>query len=195
MLALLLAAAAALPSAASSPRPPPAPPPELWHGARAGMTPAEVKALFPQARAPIAINPGPPPIANMVDGGGGAGLAVDEVVFGHPAVATYYFAGGHLLSVIVEVQNMQLRHTRDNVDVAREVQVGLADYYGPPKVCVDTDKRGLARLDCRWVVRGAQVGLSYVDYGGLNPSLSVAARQLPAKKRMIPAVFGRRGVH
>lgn len=117
------------------------------------------------------------------------------MVYGHPSVATYYFAGGRLLSVLVDVQNMQLRHTRDNVEIARDVENGLTDYYGAPKVCADTGKGGLARLDCRWVVRGVQVGLSYVDYGGLSPSLTVAARPMPPKKRAAPIVFSRRGIH
>ena len=191
MLALLLAAATALP-----PAPPPPPPPELWHGARAGMTPAQVAALFPKGRGPTApVIKDPFPSPNMVEGGGGAGWVVDDVIYGHPAVATYYFAAGRLLSVVVDVQNLQLRHTRDNVDVARDVEAGLTNFYGAPKVCADTGKGGLARLDCRWVVRNVQVGLSYVDYGGLNPSLTVATRPLPPKKRSIPFVFSRRGVH
>jgi hypothetical protein len=191
MLALILAAATALP-----PAPPPPPPPELWHGARAGMTPAQVAALFPKGHGPL-----PPPIKtafpspNLVEGPAGAGWVVEETVYGYPAVATYYFAAGRLLSVLVDVQNLQLNHTRDNVEVARAVEAGLTDYYGAPKVCADTGKGGLARLDCRWVVRNLQVGLSYVDYGGLNPSLTVATRPTPPKKRAAPIIFSRRGVH
>jgi hypothetical protein len=190
MFALILAAAAALP-------PPPLPPPvELWHGARGGMTPAQVAALFPKGRG---FTPSPIktafPSPNLVEGGGSPGWVVEEEVYGHPAVATYYFANGHLLSVLVDVQNMQLRHTRDNVDVARDVENGLTEYYGAPKVCADTGKGGLARLDCRWVVRGVQIGLSYVDYGGLNPSLTVATRPVPPKKRGATIIFSRRGVH
>jgi hypothetical protein len=191
MLALILAAATALPSA-----PPPPPPPELWHGARAGMTPAQVAALFPQGRGPT---PSPVktafPSPDLVEGPAGPGWVVNEEVYGHPAVATYYFATGHLLSVVVEVQNLQLRHTRDNVDIAREVETGLTSYYGAPKVCADTGKGGLARLDCRWVTDKIQVGLSYVDYGGLSPSLTVATRPRPPKKHTTPIIFGRRGVH
>lgn len=186
MLALLLAAATALP---------PLPPPELWHGARAGMTPAQVVALFPHGRAPAPTTLGFPPVANAVEGGGAAGYAVDEEVFGHPAVATYYFQAGGLLETIVEVQNLRLRHTRDNVEIARDVQAGLTNFYGPPKVCADTDKRGLARLDCRWVTSSVQIGLSYVDYGGLGPALTVAVRSLPPKKRDTGAIFARRGGH
>lgn len=191
MLALILAAATALP-----PGPPPPPPPELWHGARAGMTAPQVAALFPKGHG---FTPSPIktafPSPNLVEGGGSPGWVVEEMVYGHPSVATYYFAGGRLLSVLVDVQNMQLRHTRDNVEIARDVENGLTDYYGAPKVCADTGKGGLARLDCRWVVRGVQVGLSYVDYGGLSPSLTVAARPMPPKKRAAPIVFSRRGIH
>ncbi|MGC1303826.1 MAG: hypothetical protein WA840_15780 [Caulobacteraceae bacterium] len=188
MLVFLLAAVAT-----AIPAPPPPPPIELWHGAISGMSPAQVQALFPKGRQPqLAV--GYPPVPNMVEGGGGAGYAVDEDIFGHSAVATYYFQAGRLLEVIVDVKNMGLRRTRDNVDVARQIEGGLTNYYGPPKVCADTDKRGLARLDCRWTVRSLQVGMSYVDYGGLSPSLTIAARSLAPKRKVGPAIFPRRGV-
>lgn len=169
--------------------------PELWHGARAGMTPDQVKALFPEGRDAPPTTFGFPPTPNAVEGGGAAGYAVDEEVFGHPAIATYYFNAGRLLEVVVDVQNLRLRHTRDNVQIAREVQSGLLGFYGPAKVCVDSDRKGLARLDCRWTPAGIQVGLSYVDYGGLSPTLDVAVRSAAPKKRFAGAVFGRRGGH
>lgn len=168
------------------------PPPELWRGARVGMTAAQVKALFPEARnaAPMLVTQ--PPVANAVTGGG-AVWAVDEQVFGYPALATYYFGPTGLLEVMVSVKGLRLRHTRDNVDTAREVRAGLLRYYGAPKVCLDTNRRGLVRLDCRWVQRRVQVGLSYVDYGGLAPNLDVAVRAVPPKPVEAGATFARHG--
>jgi hypothetical protein len=170
MLALLAALAAAVPPPSG-----PAPQPELWRGSHVGMTAVQVAALFPEGRAPLASLPTRPPVANAVVGAS-AGWAVDEQVFGRPAVATYYFAPNGLLEVVVNVKGLRLRHTRDNVDTARSIETGLRSYYGPPKVCLDTSKRGLNRLDCRWVLPTLQVGLSYVDYGGLGPNLDVAVR-------------------
>ena len=191
MLALLALAAAAVatpPSAA-----PPIGPPELWRGAQAGMTLTQVKALFPNGQAAAYILATRPPIANAVTGAS-AGWAVDEQVFGRPALATYYFApSGGLLEVVVSVRNLRLRHTRDNVDTARAIRSGLLQYYGPPKVCLDTADHGLDRLDCRWVTRSVQVGLSYVDYGGLAPNLDVAVRGLPGKLHEQGAVFRQHG--
>ena len=191
MLALLAlaAAAAATPPAVA----PLAPAPELWRGARAGMTLVQVQALFPGGRVAAYTLATRPPIANAVTGGV-AGWAVDEQVFGRPALATYYFApSGGLLEVVVSVQNLRLRHTRDNVDTARAIRSGLLKYYGPPKVCLDTADHGLDRLDCRWVTRSVQVGLSYVDYGGLAPNLDVAVRGPPGKLHELGAVFRQHG--
>ena len=168
------------------------PPPELWRGARVGMTAAQVKALFPEARTAPRLLVTRPQVANAVTGGA-AVWAVDEQVFGRPALATYYFGPTGLLEVVVSVKGLRLRHTRDNVDVARDVRGGLMAYYGTPKVCVDTDRRGLVRLDCRWVQRRVQVGLSYVDYGGLAPNLDVAVRAVPPTPAETGATFARHG--
>ncbi len=174
------------------PAPPPATP-ELWRGAHVGMTPAQVQALFPDGRGAASNSFTRPPVPNAVTGGT-AVWAVDEEVFGRPALATYYFAPTGLLEVVVNVKGLRLRHTRDNVDAARSIRTGLLQFYGPPKVCVDTAKRGLDRLDCRWETRSVQVGLSYVDYGGLDPNLDVAVRALPGRLHEDGAGFRRRGV-
>lgn len=168
------------------------PQPELWRGARVGMTAAQVTALNPDARpaAPRLVTR--PPVDNAVVGAG-AVLAVNEQVFGYPALATYYFGPTGLVEVVVGVRELRLRHTLDNVSMARDIRTGLVQYYGRPKVCLDSDKRGLARLDCRWTTRSVQVGLSYVDYGGLSPNLDVAVRAMPPKVRETGSVFARHG--
>ena len=166
--------------------------PELWRGARVGMTPDQVHALFPMARSAPSQLITRPPVANAVVGGS-AVWAVEEEVFGRPANATYYFGPGGLLEVVVNVQGLRIRHTRDNVQTARSIRTGLLQYYGHPRVCEDTAKRGLDRLDCRWVTPSVQVGLSYVDYGGLSPNLDVAVRALAGKLHETGPVFGRHG--
>ena len=189
MLALLAAAALA----AAPPAPAPSPlGPELWRGARVGMTPGEVHALFPMARTALADLITRPPVANAVVGGS-AVWAVDEEVFGRPSYATYYFGPAGLLEVVVNVKGLRIRHTRDNVEVARAVRAGLLQYYGRPTVCEDTARRGLDRLDCRWATPSVQVGLSYVDYGGLSPNLDVAVRALAGRLHESGPVFGRHG--
>ena len=166
--------------------------PELWRGARVGMTSNQVHALFPMARTAPSQLITRPPVANAV-AGGSAVWAVDEEVFGRPAYATYYFGPAGLLEVVVNVQGLRIRHTRDNVQAARDIRTGLLQYYGRPRVCEDTAKRGLDRLDCRWVTPSVQVGLSYVDYGGLSPNLDVAVRALAGKLHETGPVFGRHG--
>ena len=167
--------------------------PELWRGARLGMTSNQVKALFPDARPAASQLFTRPPVPNTV-AGATATWAVDEQVFGRSALATYYFApSGGLLEVVVTVNNLRLRHTRDNVEVARGIRAGLVQYYGVPKVCLDTADHGLDRLDCRWTTRGVQVGLSYVDYGGLSPNLDVAVRGLPTRLYEQGPVFRQHG--
>ena len=166
--------------------------PELWRGARVGMTPDQVRAIFPMARSAPDKLITRPPVANAVVGGS-AVWAVDEEVFGRPSYATYYFGPSGLLEVVVNVKGLRVRHTRDNVETARNIRAGLLRYYGQPRVCEDTAKRGLDRLDCRWVTPTVQVGLSYVDYGGLSPNLDVAVRALAGKLRETGPVFGRHG--
>ncbi len=191
MLALIAAAVlAAAPSAPAVNGPPTTA--ELWRGARINMTVAQVQALFPDGRPPAPLLVTLPPVANAVVGGS-AGWAVDEQVFGHPALATYYFSPTGLLEVVVSVKGLRLRHTRDNVGVARDIRAGLLRYYGRPTVCEDTARRGLDRLDCRWATHQVQVGLSYVDYGGLGPNLDVAIRAPAGRLRENGAVFGRHG--
>ena len=186
MLALLAAAAAL-----AAPPPPPLAP-ELWGGAGVNITVAKVAALFPEGRTAAPVVLSIPPVGNAVVGGGAA-WAVDEAVFGRPALATYYFSATGLLEVVVNVRGLRLRHTRDNVETARAIRTGLVAYYGRPKVCADTARRGLDRLDCRWVTPSVQVGLSYVDYGGLGPNLDVAIRALPGKIHENGATFSRHG--
>ena len=167
--------------------------PELWRGTRVGMTAAQVHALFPDGRAPAPTLVSRPPVANAVVGGA-AGWAVEEQVFGYPALATYYFGPNGLLEVVVNVKGLRLRHTRDNVETTRAIRAGLLRYYGRPKICEDTNRRGLVRVDCRWQARGVQIGLSYVDYGGLGPNLDVAVRAPAPTIHEGGAVFARHGV-
>ncbi len=183
---------AAAPDVASAAAEPSRLSPELWRGARVGMTSDQVHALFPMARSAPSRLITRPPVANAVVGGS-ALWAVDEEVFGRPANATYYFGPGGLLEVVVNVQGLRIRHTRDNFQTARDIRTGLLQYYGRPRVCEDTAKRGLDRLDCRWVTPSVQVGLSYVDYGGLSPNLDVAVRALAGKLHETGPVFGRHG--
>ena len=166
--------------------------PELWRGARVGMTPDQVHSLFPMARSAPTSLVTRPPVANAVVGGS-AVWAVDEEVFGRSAYATYYFGSAGLLEVVVNVKGLRVRHTRDNFETARAIRSGLLQYYGRPTVCEDTAKRGLDRLDCRWATPLVQVGLSYVDYGGLSPNLDVAVRAPAGKLHETGPVFGRHG--
>ena len=96
--------------------------------------------------------------------------AIDEQVYGRDGVAT-----------------------QGNLSAARTLATQLSGYYGKPKACVDLDRRGLARMDCRWSAGKLDVGLSYLDYGGANPTLDVSVRLQPAKPPQTGAVFKTKG--
>lgn len=179
-------AALILAAVASTIRPAPPPPPELWSGARVGMTLDDVQALFPMGRAAR---------GSGVSGGATPAWAIDQPVYGRPGVATFYFNNGRLAEVLVSIRDLALRHTRENLQAARALEMQLDGYYGQAAQCVDGSKRGLGRLDCHWFARGVSVGLSYQDFGGLSPELDVAVRPLSAKDAFQGALFGHRARH
>jgi hypothetical protein len=171
----ILAAVAALAKPAA------APPPELWRGALVGMPIAQIQALFPQGYGSGGMG---------VEGGGTPGWAMAEQVYGRSGVATFYFRNGGLSEVLVELKDVKANSTRTNFEQARDLKAALSDYYGKPETCVDSAKRGLDRLDCRWNHNGVQVGLSYQDFGGQSPVLDVAVKQIIPKPYNAGAIFG-----
>jgi hypothetical protein len=186
LLPILAAVAALSQPGASHPasaKPPAAPPPELWRGALVGMPLAQVQAMFPKGYGAGGTG---------VEGGGAPGWAMAEQVYGRSGIATFYFRSGLLSEVLVELNDVKPNSTRTNFEQARDLKAALSDYYGKPATCVDTDKRGLDRLDCRWEHNGVQVGLSYQDFGGQSPVLDVAVKQIIPKPYNPGAIFGRK---
>ncbi len=177
LAAVLAATIAAAPSVSAPVAVVPASP-EIWRGAHAGMTAAQVGELFPNGHAP----PGDTPAMS----GAIAGWSMDEEVYGRAGVATFYFTAGRLSSTLVSLKEVPVRSTGANLTAARALATELSGYYGKPKDCVDVSKHSLNRMDCRWSTPGVLVGLSYLDYGGASPTLDLAV-QLPAAK---PAVTG-----
>ncbi len=180
MTPVLALAAAALAAAAVQP----AGSPELWRGALVGMPLTQVQALFPS---------GYPSGGLGVVGGGVPAWAMTEHVYGRSGIATFYFNADHLSEVLVELSDIKANSTQTNFQQARELKTALSDYYGKPVQCVNTDRRGLDRLDCRWTHNGVQVGLSYQDFGGASPVLDVAVKQIAPKPYNAGAVFGHKG--
>ncbi len=180
-LITLLAAAA---TAAVAPQQAPAP--ELWRGAWVNMPIQQVQEMFSKGHPG-----GGPPLEN----GATQGWATGENVYGQPGLAGFYFRGGLLDSVIVELNDMKPRSTAENMKTARTLETGMEGYYGKPTRCIESTRRGLDRLDCAWEVRGVDVGLSYQDFGGASPDLNVAIRALKARPPHAGARFHAKGQH
>ncbi len=180
LIALLAAAAAA-----SAP-PPGGGAPELWRGARVNMSLQQVEEMFPGGR-----TLGGP----ALEDGAAPAWMIDENVYGKPGGAAFYFSGGALTSVIVELKDIQPRRTAENMKDARALETAMEGYYGKPSRCIESTRRGLDRLDCFWAVRGVDVGLSYQDFGGASPYFDVAIRALKARPPRTGAHFRAKGQH
>ena len=189
--------AAAAPPAASDLHP------EIWRGARAGMTIEQVQELFPKGRAAAVPAPttGAPPdqgvrVAARTSTTAVGALPVwsmDETIYGRDGVATFYFQSGRLVATLVSLEKIKAHGTQANLDAARDLARDLSGYYGKPKDCVDVDRHGLARMDCRWSAGRLDVGLSYLDYGGASSTLNVSVRLQSPKPPETGAAFKAKG--
>lgn len=142
--------------------------PDLWNGALAGASIDQVAAAVPQAR---------PATGQGLENGSQSGLSAPAELAGAPAEALFFFRGKSLSAVMVEARPAPSGQGQENLAEARRI-VGLATrQYGPPHRCVE--RRELAALNCIWTTGPIRVAVSYHDFGGGSPALSVLYRPAP----------------
>lgn len=139
--------------------------PELWNGVRAGASIDEVAAAAPQAE---------PSTGQMLEDGSQSGLSAPAKLAGGLAQAVFFFQGKHLSAVLVESCAMTSGQGAANLAEARRIIELARDQYGPPRRCVDRPE--LAALNCVWASGEIRVSVSYHDFGGGSPALSVLYR-------------------
>jgi hypothetical protein len=142
--------------------------PLLWGGAQAGATIDQVAAAIPQAK---------PQTGLVLEDGSQSGLAAAATLAGAPAEALFYFRGKALSAVVVENRALAPGHSRENMAAARRI-LGLAkSQYGAPHRCIDRPE--LAALNCIWTTGPVRIAISYHDFGGGSPVLSIIYRPAP----------------
>jgi hypothetical protein len=142
--------------------------PILWSGVQAGSTIDQVAAAVPQAK---------PKTGQGLEDGSLAGLAAPAELAGSPAQAVFFFRGKTLSAVMVESQALSAGHGPQNLAEARRI-VGLAkSQYGAPHRCLDRPE--LAALNCVWTTGPVRIAISYHDFGGGSPGLSIIYRAAP----------------
>ena len=139
--------------------------PDLWNGAKAGMTIDQVDALAPQAT---------PATAQRLEDGSQSGLSAPAELAGAPAEAIFFFRYKGLSAVLVESQAMRSGHGPENLAEAKRIVALATSQYGPPQHCITRSE--LAALNCVWTAGSIKVAVSYHDFGGGSPALSVLYR-------------------
>jgi len=157
---------------------------ELWRGAVLGMTLDQVKAVLPTGVSPIA-----PP---ALDDGSQPLWELADQIYGRGGFVFFFFRNGGLTSVVVNLVGVKPHATVGNMDDARALETALSGYYGKPKLCLDSQARGLDQVDCRWEGHGLRIGLSYQDFGGRSPSMAIAIRPVPPPPKAKTPFFGKR---
>lgn len=151
---LTMGAAAAVPNGAN-----------LWNGARAGMTIDQVDAVVAQAS---------PATAQMLEDGSQSGLSAPAELASAPAEAIFFFRNKALSAVLVERHAMASGHGPENLAEAKRIVALATSQYGPPRSCITRGE--LAALNCVWTAGSIKVAVSYHDFGGGSPALSVLYR-------------------
>jgi hypothetical protein len=157
---------------------------ELWHGATLGMTLDQLMTLLPSGHGPIA-----PPAE---DDGSQPLWQTNDEVYGREGRVSFFFRGGGLTSVVVDLVNIKPHATIGNMEDARALESAFSGYYGKPKMCFNSTARGLDQVDCRWEGHGLRIGLSYQDLGGASPYMAIAIRPAPPPPKAKPPFFGKR---
>jgi hypothetical protein len=142
--------------------------PALWGGAQAGATIDQVAAAIPQAK---------PQTGLVLEDGSQSGLAAPAELAGSPAEAVFFFRGKALSAVLVENRALASGHGPENLAEARRVLDLAKSQYGAPLRCVDRPE--LAALNCVWTTGPVRIAISYHDFGGGSPGLSIIYRPAP----------------
>jgi hypothetical protein len=123
---------------------------ELWRGARAGDTPAQVQAKFPQVK--VSDEPNSLP--------GRSAWRLDKIrMAGIDSEANFVFEHDALLSVILSFK------ARDIAGMETTYAALIADMYathGPPESCGGT---ATLKHQCLWQVNGAEIGVARWHFG------------------------------
>lgn len=156
-----------------------APAPELWNGAHAGMTPAEVQKAFRKAASG----------KRTVEG--------DETVLRVPSLR----AGGHDATAYFDFTDDRLRTVElslgpnrpgGSVD-AGDVKAQLSSKYGPPIDCDGADEKCAWRngeVDIAMLATGAAAGDNVeVIYGLLGPAQASAPAGAPSPVELVRAFY------
>ncbi len=139
--------------------------PDLWNGAAAGMTIDQVAVAVPRAK---------PATGQLLEDGSQSGLSAPTQLPGGPADAVFFFRGKGLSAVLVERRAMRPGHGSESLAEARRLVAAAAGQYGGPGRCVDRSQ--IAALACAWTPGAIKVTISYHDFGGGSPALSVLYR-------------------
>jgi hypothetical protein len=127
---------------------------ELWRGARAGDTPAQVQAKFPKA---TEIDYSPEERATLPTAPGRSELRLEDIdVAERNGKATFVFTDNRLISVIVSVEtkDMSPGEAKDAFD---DLAGLLSNKYGPPLSC---GVLGGSGSKCRWLAGETYIGLN-----------------------------------
>jgi hypothetical protein len=136
----------------------------LWGGLRTGMTPAQVRDLFPSAE----------PIADPQADAGYLTtlLTAAPPAYGHPGRALLRFHNDRLFSVRLDVLSLKAGERAQNVKLAAEMIADLSK-LAPSYDCADNSRADVKLMDCKWLRDGAAVRLEYMDVAGQAPELKV----------------------
>jgi hypothetical protein len=163
--------ALALTAAAAGPvedRPPP-PGTELWRGAKVGMTPPQVQAIFPGAK--VVFNG-----ESLLDNAKQRLMLTGvRQATGETATVGFYFRGDSLNEVRI-ITNVPPGQTEANVKRAEALAQALAPVFGKPTTC--GTRPGLLAYECDWLNRGVSVSVTYMDVAGQSPLLETAVRAI-----------------
>lgn len=136
--------------------------PDLWNGAQAGATIDQVAAATPQAM---------PATGQILEDGSQSGLSAPAQLAGAPAEAIFFFRFKGLSAVMIESRALKPGRGPENLAEARRIVQLATNQYGAPRRCVDRPQ--LAALNCSWRAGSIKVAVSYHDFGGGSPALSV----------------------
>jgi hypothetical protein len=139
---------------------------ELWKGARLGMTPAQVQALFPSAITPTKPDHmrGAPEL-----------LAIEGVEFAaQKASAEFYFRDEHLEVVLLRFNVAP--GDQSNLQKEKQIHDLLTQQYGAAYKCDNTDNLTAKIHTCDWYSNDVRIGFIYLEIPG-NAVLNVAYRK------------------
>jgi hypothetical protein len=149
-------------------RPPP-PGTELWNGAKVGMTPAQVQAIFPAAQV---VHNGEALLDNAKQRLMLTGVRQPT---GETATVGFYFRDESLNEVNI-ISNVPPGQTEANVKHAEAIAHYLAPRFGKPTTC--GTREGLLAFECDWLKNGVSASVTYMDVAGQSPFLETAIRAI-----------------